>query len=638
MKLINLSKELNIDIKKLEEVITDLNLLMDKKKARVSRKTADAVKEYLILRKEKKEEEKKEKKPIFIPDTITVKGLAEAMEVPGAEVIKELIKNGIYATINQELDREIATIIAEDLGLKVSTQKRKEIKKKRQVPSSTTMKKEKRPPVVCIMGHVDHGKTTLLDTIRKSHLTEKEPGEITQHINGYQITWGKKRQKATFIDTPGHEAFFSMRERGAKVGDIAVIVVDAAEGVKEQTKEAVTHAKKVGIPIIVALNKIDLPNARPKKVKKELQKLDLTPEEWGGHTPVLSISAKTGQGIEDLLEMIFLVSDTEELYADKEGPSQGFILESHLDKGLGPVVKVIIREWTLRLNDPIIAYDAFGKVKTLLNSDGEKIDKAPPSTPVIISGFSKVPKVGSTIKVVGDLNKAKDEASKAVQKRKLEDKKTREVVSKDKDKIPTFNIILKASNEGSLDALVQALKSIQHEEVKLKILARGIGDINGNDIRLSQSFSAIIFGFQVKISPQAEKLAKAFHIKIKLFSVIYKLIEEVKKDFSLLLSPEIKETALGKVKVLAIFKSEKDYMIVGGKVTKGNVQNRKKAHILRNKEKIGEGRIVQLQQDKEDAESVKEGSECGLKIETETKILLEDVIEIYQEEIIERSL
>jgi len=483
--------------------------------------------------------------------------------------------------------------------------------------------------VVVVLGHIDHGKTALLDQIRKTHVAEKEAGGITQHIGAYQIVEGDK--KITFIDTPGHEAFSAMRSRGSKVADLAILVVDSSEGVKAQTKEAISHIKKSGIPIIVALNKIDKPEANPEKVKKELTQEDVVVEGLGGKTPSIEISALTGQGIPELLELILLVAEMENLKANLSKPAQGVVIESYLDRLRGPTATLLITEGFLKQGDILATFSTFGKIKKLEDFQGRSIEKALPSDPAIVIGFEDVPKVGENFKVFPGLETAKNYL-------KIPTKKVPEVLPPtgaplvgDVDQ-KVLNLILKTDVLGSIEAVEEVLNNLPQERVVLRILKSEAGEINEGDIKLVKGGRALILGFRVKINPTAKILAEREKIKIMTFDVIYDLVEGVRKFMEKELRPEKVRTDLGKVKTLVIFLTEKNRQIVGGKVIEGEVKKGASIEIFRGENLIGKGKLVNLQKNKKDVDRVPKGEECGILYEGDTRIEEGDTLVVYQEE------
>ena len=476
-----------------------------------------------------------------------------------------------------------------------------------------------------ILGHVDHGKTSILDYIRKSHVTAKEAGGITQHIGAYQIE--HKGKKITFIDTPGHEAFSAMRSRGAKVADIAVLVVAAEEGIKPQTKEAINHIKKTGMPLVVSLNKIDKKEAQPEKVKGELAKAGIEVESLGGQVPSVNISAKTGQGIDDLLEMVILLAEMEELGSQPDQPAQGVVIESYQDARRGATATILIKEGTLTNKDIVGTDSACGRIKTMEDFQFEPLEKATASMPVIITGFNQVPQVGEKFYAFESFEKAQLRIDKKTAKRKG----GKEVMAFDPEK-KILNIILKADVAGSLEAIRESLKSIPDEEVILRILKAEVGEINESDIKLAESARARIIGFRVKASGPIKELAQQRKVKVLLFEIIYELIQGIRDQLSKLLEPEIIRNVLGHLKVIALFRTEKDRQIVGGKVTDGLIKQSGLIEVFRQDQKVGRGKIVQLQRNKKEAEEVAKGQECGILFQGNVKIEEGDILEIYQEE------
>jgi len=500
-----------------------------------------------------------------------------------------------------------------------------------------------RPPIVVVLGHVDHGKTTLLTAIKDFGILEKESGGITQHIGAYQIE--HSGEKITFIDTPGHEAFSQMRSRGAKVADVAVLVVAAEEGIKPQTKEVISHIKEFKIPVVVAINKIDKPTANPEKVIGELAKEKIVVESQGGKVPSINISAKTNQGINELLEILLLVAELEELKANPKKPASGVIIESYLDSQRGPTATLLVREGTLKKGDIVVCGDSYGRVRILEDFQGNSIKEALPSAPAVVIGLNQVPTVGERFNIEESeeeaRKKAKEYGNKKTKKREdtkdTEERKDAEE-SPPKAEIKTLNIILKADVKGSLEAIEGTLGNIEQEEVSINILKSEVGDISESDIKLAYSTNSTIIGFRIKTSVFISNLAQRQGVRIKTFEVIYELVEEVKKGLSKLLEPEIVREELGKLKVITIFRKEKSRMIVGGKVTSGKAVNKVRVDIVRDKEKIASGRITQLQHNKKDVPEVEKGKEAGILFDGEPIIEEDDILEIYREEKKKREL
>ena len=480
-----------------------------------------------------------------------------------------------------------------------------------------------RPPVVVILGHVDSGKTSILDFIRKANVVSKESGGITQHIGAYQIE--KDDKKITFIDTPGHEAFSAMRGRGAKVADIAILVVDSTAGIQPQTKEAISHIKEAKIPFIVAFNKVDRQEADPEKIKRELSKEDVLVESIGGKIPSQNISAKTGQGISDLLELILLVGEMENLKTDLSKTTEGAIIESHLDSKRGPIAMVILSEGILKIGDILGTASAFGKIKSLENFQGAMIEKASPGEPAVVIGFNDVPKLGESFKVFPDIEQAEKNINIVAKK---EAGKVLEI----KEDQKVLKLILKTDFQGSIEAIEEVLERIPQEKVVLNILKSGVGDINESDIKLAKSGQALILGFRVKLNPVAKQITEKENIKAMTFEVVYDLVEGVRKFMEKILTPELARVDLGQMKVLAVFWAEKNRQIIGGRVSNGEVRKGSLIEVFRNEELLGRGKMINLQRNKKDTERVPRGEECGILYEGDIKIEVGDILTIYTEE------
>jgi translation initiation factor IF-2 len=594
------------------------------------------------------EKNKKQNKPILeISENIIVKNLAEKMNVKVTDLISELIKNKIFANINEVLDFETAEIVADFFGFELKKSESIAEKRKLHLKKDLGVGAKKRPPVVVIMGHVDHGKTTLLDKILETNVAEGELGGITQNVSAYQVK--KKGEVITFIDTPGHEAFHSMRERGAYITDLAVIVVAADDGVKPQTIEAVNFAKEAGVPILVAINKIDKYEKNIDKVKKELAEIDLASEDWGGKTVCVNISAKTGEGIEELLDMIILASDMEEIKANPNCPAEGFVIESHIDSQIGPIAIVLIQNGTLKEGDFVSVGSIWGRVKRMENFKGKRVYKATPSTPVTVMGLNEVPKVGAFL--IGETSRLvaeerANEFNKIQNKEEAGDKlvstaKIKELVKS--HKLKKFNIILKADTKGSLEAITQILESIESKDIAIQILKMGVGNITETDVKMARSSGAEIIGFSVDANSDIEKFAEKEKVKIKIYKIIYELVNEIKEDVVSILEPEAVRTDLGILKVIAIFKSGKKSakkvdMIVGAKVESGKVEKGSLLEIIRKGEKIGEGMVKELQSNKKSASDVKKGNDAGITFEGNIIIEEGDVLRAYKNEMEKRKI
>jgi len=482
---------------------------------------------------------------------------------------------------------------------------------------------QERPPVVVVLGHVDHGKSSILEAIKDLKITAKESGGITQHIGAYQIEHENK--KITFIDTPGHEAFDAMRSRGTKIADIAILVIAAEEGVKPQTKEAIKHIKETGIPMIVAINKIDKPTANVEKIKRELMGQDVIVESMGGNIPSINTSATEKKGIKELLEMILLIAEMEELKADFSQPAKGIVIESCLDPKRGPTTTLILQDGTLKEGDVVRTSFAAGKIKIMEDFRGKPIKKALPSDPIIILGFEKTPGVGERFQTLKDIEETEGEIQ-GQEKNLFKDFK---ITGSEKTKV---NFIIKADVLGSLGAIENVLKNVPQEKVAINVLSFGIGEINDSDIRLAKTSRAIILGFKVKTNSTAKKIMERDNVRIISFEVIYELEQVVRQALERKLRPEIVRKNLGKIKVLAIFRTEKNSQIIGGKVLDGEVQREAKLEIYRNEEKIGEGKITKLKKEKEDVEIIGKGRECGILYQGNTQVQEDDILEAYIEE------
>lgn len=571
-----------------------------------------------------------------LPARISVKEFAERIEKRVPDTMAILMQNGIMATINEMLEYETAAIIAEDIGyapvLVTEEVDESDIDARAESVSATVAAESKkdleaRPPVVVIMGHVDHGKTTLLDTIRETEVTASESGGITQHIGAYQVH--RKEKYITFIDTPGHEAFTMMRSRGARVADVAILVVAADDGIKPQTIESIHILQEAQLPFVVAINKIDKPEADIERVKKELSEINVIPEEYGGKTVCVPISAKAHTNIEELLDTVLLLAevDAEHIVANPTGKTVGSIIESHVDNHIGPVATVLIQNGTLRIGDIVQIGNIPGRVRALKDWRGTEMKTATPSFPVQVLGLKKAPVVGDVLEVVEDKKVLKKNVKSYDSFAFL--KKTAVASQEDDDK-KKLAIILRADTLGSLEAIVQSLQDVQHEEVAINIVQKGLGSITDNDIALASSTDAVVLGFHVGITGGAEKFARDEEVVVQKFSVIYELIDFAKNRLEELLQAKLSYNKIGELKILALFRNEKKYIVCGGKVMDGMVRAKAPVKIVRVGKKVGEGVIVQLQQDKKNISQVKKGVECGMKIEGEIEAREGDMVEVYE--------
>lgn len=579
---------------------------------------------------------------VKIPSTVSVKRFAEILGLPVTRIITELIKNKILATINEEIDFDTASIIAQDLGFiteeDLETQGEGALTLERLIEICSQEKASgktlsKRPPIVTILGHVDHGKTTLLDTIRKANVAAGEAGGITQAISAYQVK--KRGEVITFIDTPGHEAFSGMRQRGVSIADIAILVVAADDGIRPQTKEVISYIKERKLPVIVAINKIDKPEAKPERVKQELSEHELLVEEWGGNIIACEISAKQNIGIDKLLENVLLLAEVEDFRADRDRDGLAVVLESHLDPQKGTVAVTLVKTGVLKVGQDITVGSAYGRIRHMEDWSGKSLTQALPSTPVTLFGLNTTPNTNDIVQVVSGKITARLKSREALAGTASSGPKKIESESEDIKRLP---IILKADVQGSIEAIEQILSTIHSDEVALEIIGISVGNITESDVKLAESAHALIVGFNTTPTPVAARLAEASHIEILTFNIIYKLVEAIKDRLAALLPPEIIRTDLGTLAVLAIFKTGKRDMIVGGRVTNGKIAKGALIDVRRDSEIIGTGKLDVLQQNKKPTDEVNTGNECGVTFEGSTKIAVGDTLLVYTEETKKRTL
>ncbi len=582
------------------------------------------------------------KTTIEIEENVTVGTLAEQLMVPVSSLIAELMKNGVLATVNERIDYDTAQIIVSELGLDIEL-----AHKSHEDEAAPRTKRseggETRPPVVAVMGHVDHGKTSLLDAIRSAEVTKGEAGGITQHISAYQIE--HQGRKITFLDTPGHEAFAALREHGARATDLAIIVVAADDGVKPQTVEAIRFARKAGVKMVVAINKIDKDGADSNRVKQELSEQDLLAEEWGGDVVMVEVSAKNKLGIDKLLDMVLLVADVEELKADQKGPARGIIIESHMEQGRGAVAVSLVEEGTLKPNQFIVAGSTYAKIRNLETTDGTPLKEAPPSTPVMVTGFKALPEFGDEFAVADDEKTARQLAQQAgsgdgvAGRSDLSSTELIRIIDRS-NKVEELTVIVKADVQGSLTSVIDSLKTLDTEEVAIRMVGSGVGTITENDIHLAHTTGAIIYGFNVTIPTSVKQLAARDKVNVRLYKVIYELIDDAKQELSQLLRPEVVETSLGRLVVKGIFKTTKTEIICGGEVTKGNLTVPAMARVMRGKEQLAEVTVTNLKRGPQDVKEVLEGEMCGLSLQTSSKLDLQegDHVEVFKRETLTRSL
>jgi translation initiation factor IF-2 len=577
---------------------------------------------------------------IRVPESVTVGELAEKMRRKSGEVIKALLELGVMATVNELLDPTAAKLVADkfNVDVEIRSVEGDVVDEEDLDPAQLSL----RPPVVTVMGHVDHGKTSLLDAIRKSKVAEKEFGGITQHIGAYQVT--TSHGKVTFLDTPGHEAFTAMRARGAQATDIVILVVAADDGVMPQTQEAINHARAANVPIIVAVNKIDRPEADPDRVKRELSNLNLVPEEWGGQTIFVPTSAKTGVGIDQLLEMTALQSEILELKANATRAAKGVIIESRLDRGRGPVATALIQNGSLREGDAVVVGSYSGRVRSLIDPAGKKVKVAGPSDPVEIQGLSGVPSAGDVLVAVSDERKARQIATMRLEREKARGKTATRITLEGLQKqiqtgeVKELRLILKADVQGSVEALAESLERLSTDEVKLKVIHSSVGMITESDVMLASASNAIVLGFNVKAEPKAAAQAQANGVDIRSYNVIYEAINDLKAALAGMLAPEIRETALGKAQVRQIFVISKLGPICGSYVQEGKIVRNAKVRVRRGDEIVGQGTVGSLKRFKDDVREVLAGLECGIGVDGVNGVQPGDLLEVYTSEEVARTL
>lgn len=588
---------------------------------------------------------------IEIEENVTVGVLAERLSLPVTRLITELMKNGIMATVNERIDFETAQIIVEELGLDIELSRKvaeSELKPRERNKNSDAADAETRPPVVAVMGHVDHGKTSLLDALLDMQVAKGEAGGITQHISAYQVdhTYNKQKRAITFLDTPGHEAFAAIREHGAQLTDLVVLVVAADDGVKPQTVEAIRFARKAGVKIIVAANKIDKEGANVDRLKQQLAEHELLVEEWGGDTVLQEVSAKTKQGIPELLDMILLVADVEDLKARVKLPASGLIIEAHVEQGRGPVAHALVEEGTLNKGDFVVAGGTYARVRNLETTTGKAIDKAGPSTPVVMTGFKQAPEFGDQFAVVKNEKEARAMSEQRAADRQTSgrlDMNSNELIRmiNRNNQVNELNIIVKADVQGSLTSVIDSLKAMDTDEVAVRVVASGVGPISENDVQLARTTGAVIYGFSVTLPANVRQLASRDKISIRLYNIIYELIDDVKSGLSDLLPPEIIETETGRLIIRGIFKTTKSDIICGGEVTKGKAVAPALVRISRDDEVVAaEVEVTGLKRGPTDTKEVEEGEMCGVSLKTAAKIDLQegDRLEFFTRSTVERTL
>jgi len=662
MNVSELARKLKISSKELLEILPAVGFHIGARAIKIDdRQAATIVKQWHSLLNKYRELTRKEKedkeqiaaavaappKQVTIPAFITVKDFADTLKMPVSKVMAEMMKNGVLSSMNEQIDFDTASIIGTELGFIVSlndnvaeeTEKTTSDKLAGLLTEDDKTKLQPRPPVVVVMGHVDHGKTKLLDTIRTTNVMGGESGGITQHIGAYQVV--KKNQLITFIDTPGHEAFTTMRSRGARVADIAILVIAADSSIQPQTKESIKIIQSAGLPMIVAINKIDKPDANIDRVKQDLAGMDLAPEDWGGNTIIVPVSAKAGTGIDELLDMILLVAETEKehIIANPAKPAVGTLIEAHISRGEGPVATVLIQNGTLHRGDMVNVTGTFyGKVRAMKNYKGEDVDAAGPSMPVKILGLKAAPSVGDVLEVVSGADKSQKINKYQLNQQAVAYTRLTETKEEGKKEKPSVNLLIKADVLGSLEAIIASINQLENPDVAINITGKGLGNITEGDVSRAEASKALIVGFHVKPTSAADNFAKERRVEIKLYDVIYHLLDEIKARIEVLIVPEVIRTELGRLKVLAVFRKDKDAMVIGGSVTKGKIILKAKADILRDSVKIASGYISQLQSNKVNVNEAEQGKECGLKFDGRPIVEVGDILEAYTEEIKTKKL
>jgi translation initiation factor IF-2 len=594
-----------------------------------------------------------EKKVVSIPDKLSVRDLADLLEVSPIEVMKLLISSGIMANINQTVDYDTAAVVATDLGFEIQQEILEKVEEVPSPPEAPAIPEEApvkeiyaeeapedmkpRAPVVTVLGHVNHGKTSLLDYIRHTNVVAGEAGGITQHTGAYQVE--RNGKKITFIDTPGHEAFTAMRARGAQVTDIAVLVVAADDGVMPQTREAIDHARAANVPIVVAINKIDMASADVEAVKKQLADVGLTVEDWGGKTIAVPVSAKEGTAIDTLLEMILLVAEMSDLRGNPDRPAAGTVLEGKLDRSRGPTATLLIQNGTLRVGDHVVIGDIHGRIRAMFDDAGKRVKAAPPSVPVVVLGLSDAPQPGDIFRVVGDEKTARTQAEERAEQIRADEQAPARALSLDEiyaqmqaGTVKELNVILKADVQGTLEPVTNSLEELGDEDHRVRIIHQGVGNITESDISLAVASQAIVIGFNVQAEPAARTMAEVEGVQIRFYTVIYRLIEDVDKALKGLLEPVYEEVVLGHAEVRATFRASRLGRVAGVYVEDGTVKRNAQVRVLRDSEEMYDGTINSLRRFTEDVNEVTEGLECGVGLDKFTDFEEGDILEVYKKE------
>ncbi|MBT4121106.1 MAG: translation initiation factor IF-2 [Candidatus Magasanikbacteria bacterium] len=666
MNVTELARKLRVNTKEMLEILPQYGFDIGAKAIKIDNKVADKImrrwrhiRKELDEKKRKEAEENKQKEKelrkesgetVILPDLITVKDFAGRLNLSVTQVITELMKNGILANQNQNIDYDTAAIMAEELGFTPQKEEGGEVDEEKEAAKEQALEEalagteagEDRPPVFVVMGHVDHGKTRLLDAIRKTNVIDTESGGITQHIGAYQTIWKDPKTNderlLTFIDTPGHEAFTVMRSRGAKVADIAIMIVAADDGVKPQTVEVIEIIRAAKLPFVVAINKIDREGADPQRVKTELSQHNILCEEYGGDVPMVEISAKQEQNIDKLLDVLLLVADmnADKIKADAGAPAAGTVIESHVDKGMGPVATVLVQSGTLKKNDPLVVNnEIYGKVRAMKDYKAENVEEAGPSVPVQIIGFKVAPEVGDVM----DIGKAGVSQKINIKQKKTEQTGAEKHVSliknedeEDENKKKTLDLVVKTDVLGSLEAIIGSLEKLKHDEVGVQIVGKGLGNITEDDVAKAEASGATVIGFKVNPTPSAEETMREKDIQFLRYEIIYDLINWAKEELEKLLSTEKIITELGRLKIIAIFRTDKKAMTVGGRVTEGKITAGVRVRVKRKGELVEVGTVSKCQVGQQNMNEVPAGTECGVRYEGKEKIEEGDLLEFYREE------
>lgn len=637
IRVYELAKMLGMSNKELMKMLADLGIEVKTHMSSIDSETAQIVEEALGDGESREETETAgEREQISLPRGATVSEAAEALGVKPSEAVKALVAAGHMIPATAVLGEDAAEVLSRTYGkdlVFVETEEKKPSVSRRAAPKGKKL--EARAPIVTVMGHVDHGKTTLLDYIRKTKITEREAGGITQHIGASTLEYEGK--KIVFLDTPGHEAFTAMRARGAQATDIVILVVAADDGVMPQTVEALNHAKASGVPIVVAVNKIDKPDARPDRVRQQLADHGLIPEEWGGDTIFVDISAKSGEGIDQLLEMVLLVADMCELKADPTIEPEGVVIEAELDKGKGPVATVIVQQGTLRRGDILLTETAWGRVRAMIDDLGKQVDEAGPSKAVEILGFDRVPQPGEIFRTISSEKEARQAIDDRVQEqKKAEAEPSRRITLEDlygkmqKGETPSLKVVIKCDVQGSLEALKSSMQKLETDEVQINFIHEGVGRISESDVMLASASEAIIIGFNVRPDSNAKKMAEAEGVQIRLYRVIYDVIDDVRSALEGMLTPTIKENVIGQAEVRAVFKVPKAGKIAGCFVQEGQIKRNAKVRLIRDGVVIWDGSLDALKRFKDDVREVKAGYECGMNLANFQDVREGDILEAYE--------